>query len=128
MASLLDINDMRELAQMRGGKCLSREYIDQHSPLKWMCEKGHTWDSGYAIVRQGGWCVACTGNKTRKLTIEDAQQNALERGGKCLTGAYINALSPLKFQCSEGHQWVTSLKVVRKGSWCPQCAHPPKVA
>ena len=32
---------MQEAAKFRGGKCLSKEFIDQYSPLAWMCKRGH---------------------------------------------------------------------------------------
>lgn len=123
MPSRLDINYIREVAQLRGGKCLSKEYIDYNSPLKWMCEKGHTWETGYDIIQQGGWCVQCITGQKRKLSLEEMQVLAHSHKGKCLSKEYLGSNVKLKWQCSKGHIWEavpTSIKSVR--SWCPVCA------
>src|SRR5437868_8920224 len=58
-----------------------------------------------------------------KLTIEFAQQLAIEREGKCLSTAYINCELNLIWECSEGHVWPATLNNVKnKESWCPTCA------
>jgi len=63
---------MRQLAASRGGKCLSNEYINAHTKLKWQCADGHIWESIPASVKQGcTWCPFCAG--TSRLTIEEMQ-------------------------------------------------------
>src|SRR5437762_3204868 len=37
------IDDMRRLAEKRGGKCLSDAYVNGKTPLQWRCVKHHTW-------------------------------------------------------------------------------------
>ncbi len=54
--------------------------------------------------------------------IHAIQKAASERGGTCLSPAYLGQTIPLRFRCSEGHEWETTPPVVIKGHWCPVCA------
>ena len=64
------IEFMRLVADELNGKCLSKEYYNDDTRLKWMCHKGHTWDASYTIIRQGGWCVQCVKNDTGEEKLE----------------------------------------------------------
>ena len=51
---------LQEMAEKRGGLCLSTEYVRQVSPLKWQCALGHQWIARPANILQGGWCPECS--------------------------------------------------------------------
>ena len=121
----LTIEEMQELAESRGGKCLSKKYINAHTKLKWQCAKGHIWEAAPSHVKQGNWCIICAG--TQKLTIEEMQELAESRGGKCLSKEYIGAFTKLKWQCAEGHVWESRPYSVKQGHWCPKCSHRKKI-
>jgi nucleoside-diphosphate-sugar epimerase len=53
------IIDMQELANSRGGQCLSTEYVDTKSKLKWKCAFGHEWEATPALLKAGHWCPEC---------------------------------------------------------------------
>ncbi|RIA88585.1 hypothetical protein C1645_826166 [Glomus cerebriforme] len=54
----------------------------------------------------------------RKLTLIDAQNIALEKGGQCLSEGYINNKSPLQIALKKG----APLERIRNhNSWCPKC-------
>ena len=58
----LDIEDMREAAQFRGGTCLSPSMTkgDLFSKLEWKCAFGHTFEATPNLVLRGGhWCPEC---------------------------------------------------------------------
>jgi len=117
---------MQKIARERGGKCLSDKYVNNITKLKWMCHKGHTWNAiPTHIVSSKSWCPVCQGrpaNQPQKLTIEEMQKIARERGGKCLSKTYVNCATKLEWICSEGHKWKTRPDMLRRGSWCPVCA------
>lgn len=47
-------------ATSKGGKCLSDEYIDMHTKMKWSCHKGHIWDAKFNDIKNcGHWCPSC---------------------------------------------------------------------
>jgi hypothetical protein len=53
------INDMRALAEKNGGVCLSDEYLNATTKLKWRCKEGHEWETTPDSVQQGRWCPKC---------------------------------------------------------------------
>jgi hypothetical protein len=58
----LDIADMRQAAEFRGGKCLSETMTkgDMYTPLKWSCAFGHEFEATpYLILFAGHWCKEC---------------------------------------------------------------------
>ena len=60
--SELDIEDMRQAAAFRGGKCLSESMVkgDLATKLEWECAFGHRFEASPALVLLGGhWCEEC---------------------------------------------------------------------
>lgn len=61
-AADLDIEDMRQAAEFRGGKCLSESMTpgDLDTPLEWECCFGHRFTMRPRTVLKGGhWCGEC---------------------------------------------------------------------
>jgi nucleoside-diphosphate-sugar epimerase len=54
------IRDMRELARSRGGQCISKEYVDTKTKLRWKCAFGHDWEASPRLLKAGHWCPECT--------------------------------------------------------------------
>jgi hypothetical protein len=61
----LSIEDMRQIAKDRGGKCLSEKYINSVTKIKWRCSEGHEWSSVPSSVRSGTWCRKCSRKKLK---------------------------------------------------------------
>jgi thiol-disulfide isomerase/thioredoxin len=120
----LSIPVMQKLAEKKGGKCLSTEYVDTTTKLSWRCREGHVWTSAPANIIAGNWCPYCAGNL--KLTIEDMQSIAEKRGGKCLSNKYFNVDAKLEWQCRKGHVWKTTPNSIKSGNWCPYCSRKAK--
>ena len=120
----LSIEDMHQIAKNQGGKCLSKNYIDNRTKLKWECRVGHRWEAKPATIRRGSWCKICKSKeaaKKRKLSIEEMRSIAKERGGKCLSVKYRDAHAKLKWECKYGHHWEATPNNVKNGSWCNIC-------
>jgi hypothetical protein len=121
----MTIEEMRQIAKERGGRCLSDNYINVRTKLLWQCSKGHQWRTTSDVIKTGCWCPICGRKKSaeaRKLGIEAMRQLAKERGGKCLSKSYVGANTKLLWQCAEGHQWEGIPNNVKRGSWCFYCA------
>ena len=121
----LTIEDMQKIAEAKGGKCLSKEYVNSQTKLKWQCSKGHKWEAMGNNIRQGCWCPVCAnknnGSSQRK-TIEDVQELAEAKGGKCLSTEYVNSRTKYDFICSKDHKFSMVYGTVQQGSWCPECS------
>jgi hypothetical protein len=119
------IDDMRQYATSRGGECLSRDYQNSKSRLRWRCAKGHEWIAQASSVIVGHWCPKCGKEKIARLfalSIEDMKAAAKKRGGMCLSKKYENQRSRLRWRCAHGHEWEALSMNIRHGSWCPICA------
>ena len=117
----ITIPDMQQLAQKRGGKCLSDVYHYDKIPLLWQCANGHQWSALPSHVKDGQWCRECFG----ETQLAMFRKLARKQKGKCLSETYININTPLLWQCAKGHQWEATPKEVKKkikdGQWCPNC-------
>ncbi len=114
------IKDMKDLALKKGGKCLSSEYVNKSTKLRWECKNGHQWNAVPNSIVQGLWCPVCS--KKQRLTIEEMNEIAKSRGGKCLSAVYINSVTPLLWECEQGHRWQASPSYVKhQGVWCKIC-------
>lgn len=110
---------IRQLAEKKGGKCLSEQYVTSNTKLQFQCAKGHLWMTLPSVIKNGSWCPYCVG---RHKTIEDMVTVATSRGGNCLSDTYTNPLTKLEWQCEYGHTWRAVAQSVYRGSWCPVCA------
>jgi hypothetical protein len=116
----LTIDEMRKIAAARGGKCLSKKYVNNLNKLLWECRHGHLWEATPANIKRGKWCPICAG-RTR-LTLEEFKKIAEERGGRCISTEYVNNWTALVWECSEGHQWKAIPNSIKRGTWCRVCA------
>jgi hypothetical protein len=117
----LTLREMRELAESRGGQCRSETYSNNRTKLKWLCSEGHQWKATPLQVRKGHWCPYCA--RVARLTLQELQEWAIRRGGRCLSAEYKNASHPLRWRCAAGHEWPARASSIRAGNWCPSCAH-----
>lgn len=118
------LGDMKQLALERGGDCLSIAYLGARKPLSWRCALGHEWRATpTSLISSKSWCPYCAGQRGSKFTIQFMESTAKSRGGQCLSRAYENSKTRLRWRCGNGHEWdAIPLNVVNKGSWCPICA------
>jgi hypothetical protein len=59
----ITIENMQKIAKSRGGKCLSDNFVNVDTRLKWQCEKGHIWESVPSSIKRGSWCSRCSRSK-----------------------------------------------------------------
>jgi hypothetical protein len=121
----LSIEVMKSIAIDRGGLCLSDDYTNTFSKLKWQCSKGHIWYAVGGSVKSGTWCPICAG-KDQDENFRLITAIAKEKGGECLSESYITAKTKLKFRCNLGHEWLATADSVKRGSWCQSCINLSK--
>lgn len=126
MGVRLTIEEMRSLARARNGKCLSKQYVNNTTHLRWKCSAGHIWSAAPLKIKQGQWCKPCSiaaFAKKRKLNINEMHELAQAKNGRCLSKTYVDSKTRLAWQCSEGHVWrATPSNVKNNNSWCRECA------
>lgn len=113
------------------GQCLSPEYISSVHKLKWLCEKGHEWESIFNnIVKKNQWCPNCRGgknltNKDKLDKLNQAKRYAESKNGQCLSTEFVNSKIKMKWKCSSGHrEWESTwYSAVKNDRWCTECAN-----
>ena len=124
-----NLKAMKDLAKKRGGFCLSQQYLNARTKLKWKCREGHVWKAIPDSIKRGSWCPKCANKlkaNKRRLTIEEMQKIAEKKGGKCISTNYVNAKTKLIWECNIGHTWRAIPANIKKGHWCPICARNKK--
>jgi len=116
----LSLYNLKEIANERGGLCLSTEYVNGKTKYLWRCLKGHEWEATGESLRSGSWCPKCSG--LAPLSLDALKEMANERGGECLSVKYFTIREKYLWSCSEGHRWKSSATNIREGCWCPTCA------
>ena len=108
------------IANSRGGHCLSSVYKNTKDKLFWECAMGHKWYTSLEKIKYGRWCPYCARNK--KLSIDSCDKLAANKNGKCISREYKNAHTKMLFECKNKHKWETTYANVYSGKWCPTCA------
>jgi hypothetical protein len=117
----LNIHQMQEIAKSKGGECLSKEYINNYTKLKWRCKYDHIFFTIPGSIKRGTWCHKCHINETKHKIIQ-MQNIAKEHNGKCLSIKYINSRTKLKWECEKKHIFNTiPTTIINKNYWCPIC-------
>lgn len=67
----LSIEQVQAFARSHGGECLSKNYVNNDTPMRWRCSQGHTWTQPLSYVKirlsrpNGVWCIRCDGRWSR---------------------------------------------------------------
>ncbi len=112
----------KDTAKVKGGNCLSDEYVDLRSKLDWECQKGHKWSAPFRNIRErDSWCPECR-KETRKYELLNTIKPILTRKGWILVEGKIQGWKrrTLTIECDIQHQWVTSPQAI-KYNGCPEC-------
>ncbi|WP_224044863.1 zinc-ribbon domain-containing protein [Paraburkholderia unamae] len=73
----LGIERMQEVAQARGGRCLSEVYLGSKIKLTWQCHLGHVWEAAPCnVLYRDAWCPSCF-----RLRITKNPQRRARYGG-----------------------------------------------
>ena len=116
------LEDAQRVARERGGRCLSKEYKNNKTPLLWECVRAHRWEARADRVMRNvtpTWCAICAGAVRR--TIEDMRGWARMRGGRVLSNVARGMHTKLQWECVHGHRFWMRPNAVKYGAWCPRC-------
>lgn len=125
------LDKAKACAIAKGGECLSTEYKNSYSKMKWKCSnsKHKPWEATYSnVVNLGSWCREC---QYENNGLETAHEQAKAKGGTCLSTTYKHSNEKMLWKCSNpNHEpWhAPYTSVVHSGSWCRKCsqANRPK--
>lgn len=124
-----ELQEIQDIAEAKGGKCLSNEYINVDTKMDFVCEKGHHFSTTPWRIKKGNWCRKCfeteRAGASQRLDANEMHRIAAEKGWKCLSTEYKNARTKLTWQCENGHTFERNLSHVKEGRGCPTCKKVP---
>jgi len=119
----------KQIANERGGECISEEYFNIETKMHWKCKEKHQWFATlHNIIGKNSWCHKCA-NKQRSEKqrlingLSIAQEIAKKHGGRCLSNEYINSCAKIYLECKNKHTWYARLNDIQYGKWCKKCAY-----
>jgi hypothetical protein len=110
---------------------VAERYVNRNTKLRWRCAEGHEWEASpnNLMNKRDMWCPFCSGRRLWAPGLTEAQARLAEcialagaRDGRCLSGAYVNGATPLRWRCADGHEWEARPGNIKSGRWCPTCA------
>jgi hypothetical protein len=117
---VLGIAAMRALAAERGGSCLSTQYVNVFTKLRWRCAKGHEWEAIPDQLRwRKSWCPVCARRSMK--SPDDLAALAAKFGGTCLSSKVTTIHDKYTWRCRLGHVFSTTAHQVQQGHWCLAC-------
>ena len=62
------IGEMQSIATLRGGACLSSNYVNARSKLLWQCRHKHKpWEATPDDIKRGRWCPSCASSLGERI-------------------------------------------------------------
>ena len=104
-------------ARHRADRALAFETLETAN-AGWQCGRGHAWDDGVSAA-QNVRCMNCASQRREQHTAR-LKALAEERGGRLLSASYVDAATPLRWECAFGHGWEAQADVATR-CWCAEC-------
>lgn len=118
----LAIKDMHELAAKRNGKCLSTNYTNLSTKLRWQCSEGHVWEAtSNNIENRNSWCRECNRLRNAASQYEHLKNFCEMHQITIKNSIYVTNNTPMDFHCLNGHVWNSTPRQLKKGFLCPIC-------
>jgi hypothetical protein len=116
----LSIMEMQAIAEERGGRVVSTEYVNIRTPLEWECALLHRWWASPGSVKHNrSWCPECA--QVYPGTIDGMRRLAIDRGGRLLSDRYDSQATWLEVECGAAHRFEAQGMALKSGVWCPHC-------
>jgi hypothetical protein len=113
--------NLQKIVSEREGVIITKSYLGSNSKMIFQCKNKHQWEAvPSSIMNNKTWCPFCSGNIKR--TIQEMQELAISRGGRCLSKQYTSANVKLDWECKNGHRFSNSPSKISSGQWCKKCA------
>lgn len=111
--------------ESKGYSLLTKVYVNANTKLEYVCSNGHTHSMSYNKFSLGVECPFCQG--TVKYSYEQVKDSFSKRGCKLLSTDYVNSMTKLDYECSNGHCHSITFAHFLNGVGCPYCAGNAKL-
>lgn len=118
VTDLYNLEFCKKLAISKHGECLTSKYMNVDTKIHWRCARGHEFRRSLRAVKTLElWCETCA--KADQLSL--CNQEAMRRGGLCLSQEFVKSKSKLLWRCALGHEWEAPWARIQRGGWCRRC-------
>jgi len=117
----------KNIIESKGGKIISKKYINSRTGLEFYCENGHINKKTTDCLKKGNWCGECYNgnvkynNDYREQKIKELNEIIINKNGKLISKKYINNHTKLKICCENNHNFSMISSDLKKGVWCKTC-------
>jgi len=117
----LTIEFIKKQFEKEGYKLLAEEYVNNYTPLSYICPKGDRDEIRWKDWQKGSRCAKCAGLK--KLTIKFICEQFEREGYTLLSKKYVNSKTSLEYICPKGDYGTTIWSKWQQGYRCKKCFH-----
>lgn len=103
-----------------GCELLEERYINNRTPMGYMCECGNCSKISFDSFKRNRRCVKCGGSE--KLTYKYVRQYFEDRNCELMDDEYINNSSKMKYRCNCGNVSEICFSDFKSGRRCMECS------
>ena len=114
--------EIKEYVEKENYKLISKEYINNSTKLKMICDKGHECEISYGNFRNGKRCRQCH-LESKRWTNDYIENYLSEYGYKLIKEVEQVSKGTRRFliECPCGHQYEVNFSKFKLGRRCPTC-------
>lgn len=109
-----------------GYELLSKEYVNVHHKLCYICPNGHFHSITWNNWKMGYRCAHCAGNA--RLSIDHIREEFKSEEYILLSKEYRNCSQKLEYICPQGHKYIITWNNWKQGARCAICANVVKLS
>lgn len=124
-----NIDDVRKMVEERGYKLVSEVYVNSHSKLDMICDRGHKCSIRYNDFIRPSGCATCKSENTRAMKlmpVKDIEFMVSNRGYILNEIERVGHRTYLHITCKEGHNRKMTLDGFKSGAECKKCKDKEK--
>ncbi len=118
------LTTLQQIANDKGGECLSSEYLGHQVKHLFRCSAGHEWEATSNSIKLGTWCQVCCGK--RKDDITSARAFCQENGWVFASPTYTSSKDRHTYKCAKcgfTREMIWAAFKTRAISGCSKCNH-----
>jgi len=118
---LYHLNELRKIAESKGGKVISTEYINAHAKLEFEDSEGRRFFMAATDVKSNRWSGYESGNvyNNPEYHLNELTKIAESKGGKLISTKYINGRTKLEFEDRNKKRFNSTPNAIKRGQWSP---------
>ncbi|TGK19023.1 zinc-ribbon domain-containing protein [Leptospira stimsonii] len=121
----LSLAEAKEIAIGNNGVCLSEEYYNNNTKMRWKCNVcENEWDAHIANIKNGRWCPKCgreRSNQKRRYSLQEIKAEGKKLGFQLISKEYNGYRKKLKWKCKHGQIFDKSILKLREFAGCLKC-------